>query len=164
MADPRSSESAAADHDAAADLLHTTTNPTLVRRENGARQWHTPEGKLHRVNGPAVEWADGGREWWVDNKRHRADGPAVEEEGGREWWWVDGKRHRDNAPAVELPDGGRAWWVEGYRHCLDGPAVEYTSGRREWWVDGVRVDESEHEAAVLASRRRRGGFTKACRE
>lgn len=31
----------------------------------------------HRVNGPAVEWPDGDKEWWVNGLRHREDGPAA---------------------------------------------------------------------------------------
>jgi len=28
-------------------------------------------GVLHRLDGPAIEWANGGKEWWVDGKLHR---------------------------------------------------------------------------------------------
>jgi hypothetical protein len=38
---------------------------------------------LHREDGPAVEWADGRREWWLHGERHREDGPALE--------WADGQ-------------------------------------------------------------------------
>jgi hypothetical protein len=46
---------------------------------------------LHRVDGPAVEFASGTKVWYIDGKRHRTDGPALEYAiGGREWW-IDGK-------------------------------------------------------------------------
>ena len=45
---------------------------------------------LHRLDGPAVEWADGSKAWWVDGKRHRLDGPAYEYADGHKSWWVDG--------------------------------------------------------------------------
>jgi hypothetical protein len=68
----------------------------------------------HRVDGPAVEWRDGNKEWWVDGKRHRVDGSAVETASSKHWY-VDGKRHRMDGPAVEWYDGGKEWWVFGVR-------------------------------------------------
>ena len=35
-------------------------------------EWHQ-NGKLHRLDGPAIECADGDKEWWVDDKWHRLD-------------------------------------------------------------------------------------------
>jgi hypothetical protein len=48
-------------------------------------------GKLHCTDGPAVKWADGSCEWWVDGKSHRVDGPAIEYANGYHEWWIDGK-------------------------------------------------------------------------
>ena len=50
---------------------------------------HNTSKQLHRIDGPAVEYADGDREWYVDGKRHRTDGPAVEWVDGYKSWWVD---------------------------------------------------------------------------
>jgi len=47
---------------------------------------------FHRLNGPAVEFPDGSKTWWVDGKRHRIDGPACESVYGYIEWYVDGKR------------------------------------------------------------------------
>ena len=30
------------------------------------------KGKLHRLDGPACEWANGTKEWWVNGKLHRS--------------------------------------------------------------------------------------------
>jgi len=49
------------------------------------------KGELHRVDGPAVEYADGSREWWLDGKLHRADGPAVERADRSCEYWLDGE-------------------------------------------------------------------------
>ena len=56
----------------------------------------------HRLDGPAVEWADGGKAWWVDDKCHRLDGPAIEYADGSKEWWVDGKLHRLDALSKPL--------------------------------------------------------------
>jgi hypothetical protein len=39
--------------------------------------WYQDD-KLHRVDGPAMEWSDGDRAWYQDGRLHRVDGPAVE--------------------------------------------------------------------------------------
>ena len=46
----------------------------------------------HRVDGPAVEWANGDKEWWLNGKRHREDGPAYEGADGHKTWHYHGKR------------------------------------------------------------------------
>jgi len=32
-------------------------------------EWRNLEGQLHRVDGPAREWADGDKEWYLNGKR-----------------------------------------------------------------------------------------------
>lgn len=53
---------------------------------------HYLNGQQHRDDGPAVEWSDGGKEWWKNGKRSRDDGPAVELANGTKEWWVAGQR------------------------------------------------------------------------
>jgi len=74
---------------------------------------------------------------------HRLDGPAVEYANGSKAWYVDGVRHRLDGPAIEDTDGSKAWYVDGVRHRLDGPAVEYVDGYKEWHVDGELLSEEE---------------------
>ena len=52
-------------------------------------EWYK-NGKLHREDGPAREWANGGKAWWLNGKCHREDGPAVEDADGSKWWWLNG--------------------------------------------------------------------------
>ena len=75
---------------------------------------------LHRIDGPACEYADGDKFWYIDSKLHRNDGPAAEHTNGSKSWWVDGKCHR-----------------------IDGPAVEYADGTKEWYVDNEHYTEEE---------------------
>ncbi len=53
--------------------------------------WYNEKDQIHRLDGPAVEWANGYKEWWVKGKLHRLDGPAVEGTNGYKSWWVKGK-------------------------------------------------------------------------
>ena len=77
------------------------------------RFWYNEKNYLHRLDGPAVEYANGTKEWWVEGKRHRLDGPAVEYANGSKEWYVEDKHHRLDGPAFERSDGYKAWYVEG---------------------------------------------------
>lgn len=52
-------------------------------------EWHS-HGKLHRVDGPAIEWADGAKEWYLNGKRHRTNGPAIQRNCGCSAWYENG--------------------------------------------------------------------------
>ena len=101
----------------------------------GHRHWYNANGKLHRVDGPAFERADGTKAWFVNSLQHRLDGPAVEWANGDRQWWVNGQRHRIDGPSFEGVNGTKAWYVNGKCHRLDGPAIEWYGGDKEWWVD-----------------------------
>jgi hypothetical protein len=63
-----------------------------VTQPNGQQVWEVAD-ILHRLDGPALEWADGTSFWYFDDELHRDDGPAIE--------WADGSRewHRQRAAA-----------------------------------------------------------------
>ena len=90
--------------------------------KDGDKEWRLPNGKRHREDGPAVEYFDGNKEWWLNGKLHREDGPAVEYSNGDEEWWLNGKRHRE-----------------------DGPAVEFNSDHKQWWLNGIEYTEQEYK-------------------
>ena len=108
------------------------------------REMHT----LHREDGPAIEWATGTKQWYINGKRHREDGPAVEWAGGTKSWCINGKRHREDGPAIEWANGTKQWYINGKRHREDGPAVEWASGDKEWWVNGKCLSEAEFNARM----------------
>jgi hypothetical protein len=101
---------------------------------------------LHRHDGPAIEWSNGSKEWWVDGKLHRLDGPAMIWANGDKAWYVDSKLHRTDGPAVIWSSGSKLWYVDDKRHRLDGPAVEWPDGDKEWWVDGEYLTEEQFNA------------------
>jgi hypothetical protein len=100
-----------------------TYNVTVDEDKN--IRWYNDKGQLHRLDGPAVEYADGDKAWYVNDKLHRLEGPAV-----------------------ECADGYKSWWVKGKRHRLDGPAIEYVGGRKEWWIDDKELTEKEFNAYI----------------
>jgi hypothetical protein len=91
-----------------------------------AIKWYL-NGKLHREDGPAIEYANGTKEWYLNGKCHREDGPAVEYADGSKYWYLNGKLHRENGPAIEWADGYKGWWLND---------VEYT--KQEYYRELVR--------------------------
>ena len=69
--------------------------------------------KLHREDGPAVEYSDGYKEWYKEGKLHRLDGPAVEYSNGTKFWYKEGKLHREDDPAVEWFNGTKSYYING---------------------------------------------------
>jgi len=57
---------------------------------NGYKKWYL-NGKLHREDGPAVEWANGNKKWFLNGRLHREDGPAVEWFNGYKEWYLNGR-------------------------------------------------------------------------
>ena len=57
----------------------------------GDKEWHNKNGQYHREDGPAIEYANGSKEWWVNGIRHREDGPAIEYTDGFGFWHYHGK-------------------------------------------------------------------------
>ena len=68
---------------------------------------------LHRDDGPAIEYADGSKEWWINGDQHREDGPACEYVNGSKEWWVNGELHRPDGPAIEYANGFKGWYIDG---------------------------------------------------
>jgi hypothetical protein len=79
--------------------------PTLEIDKFGNEEWLL-NGKLHRVDGPAMEWADGTKRWYQYGKRHRVDGPAVEVHGTK-LWYLDSRLYSFK------------WWKEEVRKYYD---------------------------------------------
>jgi hypothetical protein len=66
-----------------------------VVNNNNRTEWRLDgklDGKLHREDGPAVEWPAGTKEWYLNGKRHRVDGPAIEWGDGTWSWYLNGKQ------------------------------------------------------------------------
>ena len=59
---------------------------------------------------------DGSKHWYKNGKRHREDGPAVEYADGYKKWYINGLLHREDGPAVEYDDDKR-WYVGDF--CID---------------------------------------------
>ena len=75
---------------------------------------------LHREDGPAIEYADGTKHWFIDGKRHREDGPAVECANGDKEWYLHGKEVTE-AEVMRKPAftcDGKIVEIEGKKYQL----------------------------------------------
>lgn len=68
--------------------------PTEVN-SNGTKYWKNTQGQLHRgEDKPAIECANGDKEWYHNGKRHReGDQPAIECTNGNKEWYQNGLFH-----------------------------------------------------------------------
>ena len=94
-----------------------------------------------------IEIDENGDKFYYSDKemtvRHREDGPAFEYSDGSKLWYINGERHCEDGPAIEDADGTKAWYINGELHREDGPAVEEVDGFKEWYIDGKRLTEDE---------------------
>lgn len=57
---------------------------------------------------------DGSKFYYKDNAKtilHRLDGPALEYSDGHKEWRKNGIIHREDGPAIEYQDGTKAWYI-----------------------------------------------------
>ena len=52
--------------------------------------WLNSKGQRHREDGgPAVEYSNGVKEWYINDELHREDGPAIMyPNGGSKFWFI----------------------------------------------------------------------------
>jgi hypothetical protein len=62
---------------------------TMTIDEFGHKRWRLPNGKWHRVDGPAIERVNGDKFWRLNGKLHRVDGPAIEWANGDKAWYLN---------------------------------------------------------------------------
>lgn len=116
--------------------------------QNG-RAWSL-NGKLHREDGPAIEFANGTKRWFLNGKLHRIGGPAVVFRTGYEEWFIEGVLHRKDGPAVTFENRTTHWWyLNGKRHRENGPAIEAADkSHNSWWKHGVKYTEEEFNSGM----------------
>lgn len=98
-------------------------NPTFIDN-SGSKFWKNKKNQLHRIGGPAAEFFDGSKSWYVNDNLHRLDGPAIEWPNGHKSWYFNGKLHRLDGPTVEWPK-------------------EWPNGHNEWYKNNVRFKNKE---------------------
>jgi len=59
-------------------------------------------GQFHRIDGPAVEYKNGTKAWYLNGERHREDGPACEWKSGHKEWYLNGEAYSEQDWQQEL--------------------------------------------------------------
>ncbi len=86
--------------------------PECIVDECGHKKWYF-HGKLHREDGPAVEYSSGAKHWLLHGKRHRKDGPAYEgADGYKQWWLHDERVHPETLVDLQLSRGVFCYYNE----------------------------------------------------
>ena len=55
---------------------------------------------------------NGSKHWFQNNRLHREDGPAIEYANGDKFWYQKGQRHREDGPASECTNGDKYWYLK----------------------------------------------------
>jgi hypothetical protein len=93
--------------------------------ENGNIKWFNKDNKLHRVGGPAIEYFNGTKAYYIDDILHRVDGPAI-----------------------ESPNGEKEYYQYGKLHNLKGPAYVNSNGTCQYYINGVFYEENDFDKEV----------------
>ena len=92
-----------------------------VRVHKDYTEYLNREGKRHRLDGPAVEYTNGHKGWYIEGKRHRTDGPAVEYVSGHKEWHVEGKlltERQFKALTSKIKCSGKIVEIDGIKYQL----------------------------------------------
>jgi hypothetical protein len=132
--------------------------PKCTIDKDGNKKWKNAKGEWHRKDGPAVEWPNGNKLWYINGNLHREDGPAVEWYDGGKVYYLNGEQVEEKDlpmnqwPKCVINNNGDKFWKneKGEYHREDGPAVEYTNGEKHWFKngkyhreDGPAIEESD---------------------
>jgi len=66
----------------------------IIINEYGDKYWILND-KLHRIDGPAIEYSNGEKRWHINGKLHRIDGPAIEYADGTKKWFLNDKEVKE---------------------------------------------------------------------
>lgn len=124
------------------------STPTLTTDSRRNRVWKNSEGFIHREDGPALDYADGYKAWYINGKRHRTDGPAIEYGDGYKAWHLNGEqlteeefnnKIKSSESTMTVDSGGSKHWrnSKGEWHRTDGPACEHADGNKYWYQNGL---------------------------
>lgn len=67
-------------------------NGLIVSSVDGTK-YHYLNDRVHREDGPAIEYLDGVQKmWYLNGQRHRVDGPAYISKYGTKYWYFNGEK------------------------------------------------------------------------
>jgi hypothetical protein len=82
----------------------------------------------------------GSKAYYINGKLHRLDGPAIIYPDGSEYYYLNGKCHRVDGPAIIYANGSQYYYLNSKLHRADGPAVIHSDGYQKYFLNGEMVD------------------------
>ena len=92
--------------------------PTMEEDDEGNKGWYL-NGKLHREDGPALEYADGSNSWYLNGKLHREEVMGNNTKDN-----VNSPSHYNQA-GIECIDAIKASLGDGYQDYCKGNVMKY---------------------------------------
>ncbi len=86
-----------------------------IKKEYTYSQWNDIVGEKYNAEYICDEYEDGAKYWYKEGKLHRLDGPAIDDVDGK-IWYKECKLHRLDGPACEYADGQTTFWIEDVRY------------------------------------------------
>ncbi len=83
-----------------------------VDKDGDVTYYYNKKGQFHRIDGPAIEYKNGSKYWYINGKLHNKNGPAVVYSYGDKFWFIDNKKHREDGPAIEYKNGNKSWYID----------------------------------------------------
>ncbi len=69
------------------------TTQYIIKNDDGIFYYKDKEMTIfHREDGPAAEWANSFKAWYLNGQLHREDGPAVEYADGTKSWYLNDEK------------------------------------------------------------------------
>ena len=69
------------------------TNYEQIEINANGDKFYLKDGKLHREDGPAIEFVCGDCAWYQNGVPHREDGPAIDCGGDIKLYWIKGVQY-----------------------------------------------------------------------
>ena len=82
---------------------------TIEMDKYGNKYFENDMGQLHRIDGPAIEYPNGSKYWYVNGKCHRIDGPAVELVDGSKNWYISNVKLTEEEFDYWVKNNGTDW-------------------------------------------------------
>jgi len=68
---------------------------------------------------PVCTTYDGDKFWRLNDKLHREDGPAIEYNNGSKCWYLNDKLHREDGPAMEYINGDKFYFLNDVNYSFE---------------------------------------------
>jgi hypothetical protein len=114
-------------------------------------------GRLHREDGPALEYSNGSKEWHIKGRQHREGGPAVITAEGNQYWMQNGQYHREDGPAIVYNNGYVQYYLDNrsylepiFRDIVKGRKMSKALASLEKFADKFGKGDTLDKAGVAA--------------